>query len=57
MIVEEEGAVMGVNLEHPNVTKGTLLHSCARVMRSSQMTQKDLLLIAQFTIPERDGSG
>jgi len=40
VIVEGKGAVLGVDLGHPIVTNamGTLLHSCARATRSSQMT-------------------
>jgi len=40
-----EMAVLGVNLGHPIVTNGTLLHSFARAMRSSQLTLRGLVLV------------
>jgi len=38
VIVEREGAVLGRNLGRPIETNGTLLHSCARATRYSQIT-------------------
>ena len=37
VIVEGEGPVLGVNAGRPIVTDGTLLRSCARATRSSQI--------------------
>jgi len=36
-IVKGEGAVLGVNEVHPVVTKGNLLHSCAKVHQSMEV--------------------
>ena len=45
VIVEWEGALIGVNLGHPIVTcMGTSLHSCARTTRSSQITLGGLVV-------------
>jgi len=38
VIVETEGATLGVNFGRPIVTNGDLLYSCAKAMRSSQIT-------------------
>jgi len=38
-----EGAVLGVNLRHPIVTNGPLLHSCVSATRSSQITLRTCL--------------
>jgi len=45
VIVEGKGQLLGVNLERTIVTNGTLLRSCARATRSSQITWEDLLIL------------
>jgi len=48
VIVEGEVTVLAVNLGRPTVTNGTLLRSCARATRSSQITLgEDLLFFWQ----------
>ena len=38
VIVEAKEQLLGVNSERPIAPMGTLLHSCVRATRSSQMT-------------------
>ena len=52
MIVEVEGAVLGVNLGRPTVTNWTMLNSSATATRSSQITLRTCFL--WFSLSRRE---
>ena len=53
VIVEGEGAVLGMNLGHPIVTNGTFFHSCARATCSSHISLGGLVV---FVVVVKDVS-